>query len=110
VSQQVIPWERSIQPGSYSLEDNMIAVNRAIAEDTSASLPKETLESMLQGVTYQSIVDDAGKPNSLAREIWRVFIVGMILFLLMEAWLSMPNRVSRASVRENTIARKGLAA
>jgi len=110
VSQQVIPWERSIQPGAYSLEDNMIAVNRAIAEDTSASLPKETLESMLQGVTYQSIVDDAGKPNSLAREIWRVFIVGMILFLLMEAWLSMPNRVSRASVRENTIARKGLAA
>jgi hypothetical protein len=109
-SQQVIPWERSIQSGAYSFEENMIAVNRAITEDTLASLPEETLENMLQGVTYQSIVDDAGKPNSLAREVWRVFIVGMILFLLMEAWLSMPNRESRASVRENTIARRGLAA
>jgi hypothetical protein len=109
-SQKVIPWERSIQSGAYSLEDNMIAVNRAVTEDTLTSLPEKTLENMLQGVTYQSIVDDAGKPNSLAREIWRVFIVGMILFLLMEAWLSMPNRVSRASVRENTIARRGLAA
>ena len=109
-SKQVIPWERSIQPGAYSFENNMLAVNRAITEDTLASLPEETLANMLQGVTYQSIVDDAGKPNSLAREIWRVFIVGMILFLIMEAWLSMPNRVSRASVRENAIARRGLAA
>jgi hypothetical protein len=110
VSQKAIPWERDMQSGAYALDEKMIAVNRSLSEDTLDPLPEDTLQDMLQGVSYQSIVDDSGKPNTLAREIWRIFIVGMILFLLVEAWLSMPNRTSRSSVKEDAIHRRGIAA
>lgn len=110
ISQKAIPWERDMQSGAYVLDEKMIAVNRSLAEDTLDPLPEDKLKDMLQGVSYQSIVDDSGKPNTLAREIWRIFIVGMILFLLVEAWLSMPNRASRSSVKEDAIHRRGLAA
>lgn len=73
VSQKAIPWERDMQSGAYALDEKMIAVNRSLSEDTLDPLPEDTLQEMLQGVSYQSIVDDSGKPNISSRDLENLY-------------------------------------
>ena len=54
-----------------------------------------TLEQVLNGLNYTRIDDKAGSAMALASEVWRTFLVLMIVALMAEALLSVPEKVTR---------------
>jgi hypothetical protein len=99
-SEKNLPWERWLQPGAYRFEDQLVAINRSTLEDTSPALRESDLSQLLQGTGFQLLQDDTGSDQSLAKEVWRVFIVLMILFLIGEAYLSLPSKFVKSKQRE----------
>ncbi len=93
---------RPFRAGVYGNPDQLVALNRPLAEDNSRSMPAADLESLFEGLDFQVIDDELGSGQSLASEIWKTFIVLMGLALLAEAILCMPPvAVKKTSVAEN---------
>jgi hypothetical protein len=84
--------EYPFHAGAYSADDKLVAVNRSEAEDRAGVLADERLTELFQGLDFDRVDDRAGSVNSLAREVWRVFLVGMIVALIVEAGLCLPKR------------------
>jgi hypothetical protein len=78
--------------GAYTAGERMLAVNRSAQEDRAAVLDDDNVEELFQGLDFDRVDDRAGSASSLAREVWRVFLYGMIAFLLIEAALCLPMR------------------
>ena len=97
-SQGILLSERTIQAGSYRLMDaqereRWVTLNRSAEEDESEVVRAEELASLWEGVPFLPVDDRAGVASSLAKEIWKGFLVAMILMLLVEARLTMPKPV-----------------
>jgi hypothetical protein len=82
--------------GVYTADDRTLAVNRSAAEDSPAALDDGKLEELFQGLDFDRVDDRAGNVNSLAREVWRLFLFGMIGAMVVEAGLCMPKRAKTA--------------
>lgn len=74
------------EAGVWKLGDRMVATNRPKSEDQWQILTKTNLNTVLEGVPYK-LFEDKGESESLAREIWRVFLMAMLVFLITEAIL-----------------------
>ncbi|MFN9721019.1 MAG: BatA domain-containing protein [Planctomycetota bacterium] len=90
-SRQVLLSQRSINAGLYETQDASIALNRPLSEDAVELVSPETLEQVMSGLNYTRIDDQAGSAMALASEIWRTFLILMIIALLVEALLSVPD-------------------
>lgn len=84
--------EWGLRAGVYRSGDYWAAVNRGAAEDEAGVTPSGTVEGLFAGVTFQRIDDAVGSVSPLAREIWRAFLVAMMLALILEAALCLPGR------------------
>jgi hypothetical protein len=84
--------------GAYAAAQKLVAVNRSEAEDRAGVLDDDRLAELFQGLEYDRVDDRAGSMNSLAREVWRVFLVGMIAALIVEAGLCLPKRPKSTEV------------
>jgi hypothetical protein len=78
--------------GAYTVGDRMLAVNRSGQEDRAAALADDAVAELFQGLDFDRVEDRAGSTSALAREVWRVFLYGMIAALLVEAALCLPKR------------------
>jgi hypothetical protein len=78
--------------GAYGVGDRLVAVNRSDAEDLAGALADERVAELFQGLDFDRVDDEAGNVNSLAREVWRVFLICMVIALLVEAALCLPKR------------------
>lgn len=87
--------DRSARAGIYGDEKQWIAINRPVVEDRSQFLAKPEIESLLAGLDFQIVEDQVGSGRSLASEIWRLFVIGMGLALIVEAILCMPQKPER---------------
>ncbi|MBK1856177.1 BatA domain-containing protein [Verrucomicrobiaceae bacterium 5K15] len=74
------------EAGVWQLGDRLLATNRPKSEDQWQILTTAKLNSVLEGVPYK-LFEDAGESESLAREIWRAFLIAMLVFLITEAIL-----------------------
>lgn len=74
------------QAGVWKLGDRIVATNRPKTEDQWQILTEQNLNSLLDGVSYK-LFEDKGDSESLAREIWRTFLIAMLVFLITEAIL-----------------------
>ena len=70
----------------------MVATNRPKSEDQWQILTKGNLDTVLEGVPYK-LFEDKGESESLAREIWRAFLIAMLVFLITEAILCLQPKV-----------------
>ena len=61
-------------------------------EDRSLVTPAATVDELFAELSYERIDDAVGDNSSLASEIWRLFLVAMVLALIAEALLCMPER------------------
>jgi hypothetical protein len=61
-------------------------------EDHSKTTRVETVDELFDGLPYQRIDDSVGNTSSLANEIWRIFLITMVLALILEAALCMPEK------------------
>jgi hypothetical protein len=81
--------------GVFKLGDRLIALNRPAAEDSPEILNREGLNTALAGTNY-TLLAQAGQADdpSLSRDVWRVFLIAMIFFLLAEAILCLPSKTT----------------
>lgn len=91
-SREVLLSQRTIRSGLYESPEAVFALNRPLSEDNVEVLSEGTLEQVFSGLDYTRIDDQAGSTIALASEVWRTFLVAMIIALLAEALLCVPER------------------
>ncbi|MCB1126531.1 MAG: BatA domain-containing protein, partial [Verrucomicrobiae bacterium] len=86
--------QRGLQSAVFRSESggNWAALNRPKAEDTAGPMPAATVDALFAGLAYQRIDDTVGNASPLAREIWRMFLLAMLVALIVEAVLCLPDR------------------
>ncbi|HEX4588902.1 MAG TPA: hypothetical protein VH120_03175, partial [Gemmataceae bacterium] len=80
--------------GVYSAGERLLAVNRAPAEDQAAVLADDRVADLFKGLDFTRVDDRAGSLAGLIEEVWRPFLVAMLIAMLAEAALCMP-RIAR---------------
>lgn len=81
------------EAGVWKLGDRLLATNRPKSEDQWQILSPQKLNNLLEGVPYK-LFEDQGQSDSLAREIWRAFLVAMLIFLITEAILCLQSKAA----------------
>ena len=87
--------------GVYSAGDRLLAVNRPANEDDARVLGESRLGELFRGLNFVRVDDSAGSLSSLIQEIWRVFLMTMLISLIAEAALCLP-KVSKTSAATRT--------
>jgi len=87
--------EAAFQHGVYQDGDRLLAVNRPAAEDAATVLPAARVDGLFRGLNYVRVEDQAGSLASLVQEIWRAFLIAMLISLVLEAVLCLP-RMARS--------------
>lgn len=78
------------QPGVYKSGERLLAVNRPKAEDD-PELVDATVATGLFGVNSVRLWEgNKGGNDSIQGEIWRMFVMAMLVFLGLEGWLMLP--------------------
>jgi hypothetical protein len=98
-----------LDAGIYKTGGKLVAVNRPRAEDEPDLLGIPETRSLLAAVPTQMLLEKDASKDRLQGEIWRMFVFAMLLFLLAEGWLIMPNRSAAAhspAQKHGGIARK----
>ncbi len=89
--------QRGLHAGVYRDGAYWTAVNRSHIEDSATAVAVETVDTLFDGMSYRRIDVDVGDTSALASELWRVFLIAMIVALLVEAVLSLPSRKVKAT-------------
>ncbi len=84
--------ERGLHAGVYRDGEYWAAVNRSSVEDTAKVAPVETVDALFEGLSYRRIDVEVGDTSALANELWRIFLIGMVIALIVEAVLSLPSK------------------
>ncbi len=96
-SRAIFPSSRTRHAGLYSKGERRLALNRPLSEDTVVTIDDAVVESLFAGLEFTRLDDSTASPASLASEVWRVFLIGMIVALLAESLLSLPRPAKQAS-------------
>ena len=88
--------EYPFQQGAYEAGGRLLAVNRAEAEDQAPVLAEHRVTELFRGLDFSRVDDQAGSGSSLVQEIWRIFLIAMIVVLVVEAVLCLSRPVRPA--------------
>ncbi len=75
--------------GIYRLGDRLAALNRPAREDAPEGLDEAGVAQALATIPYR-IFEDQGSTAAVQAEMWRWFVLAMLLFLTAEALLALP--------------------
>ena len=89
--------QRGLHAGVYRDGEYWAAVNRSQVEDSAAAVPVEAVDALFDGVSYRRIDVEVGDTSALASELWRAFLIAMVVALLGEAVLSLPSRRAKTT-------------
>lgn len=89
--------QRGLHAGVYRDDTYWTAVNRSQIEDSATVLPVEAVDTLFDGISYRRIDVDVGDTSALVSELWRIFLIAMIVALLAEAALSLPSKRARTT-------------
>jgi hypothetical protein len=67
-------------------------VNRPGSEDLAPVLADGKLEDLFRGLDFARVDDQAGSRGGLIEEIWRMFLMAMMVAMVVEAGLCLPRR------------------
>ena len=82
--------EAGFHGGVFESRGRLVAVNRPAGEDAAAIVPDEEIDRLFDGVTFNRIRQQAGATGGVVEEVWRTFLVAMLLALAAEGLLSLP--------------------
>lgn len=91
----VLSTQYSGSAGVYQMNDLVFAVNRPTQEDQTSLIADDQLEELFTGLQFSRIDASAGDLGGIVREVWRLFLIMMIVALIIEAVLCLP-RLTRA--------------
>ncbi len=83
------------EAGVWKLGDRLLATNRPQSEDQWQILTKNRLGALLEGTPYK-LFEDQGQSDSLTQEVWRAFLIAMLVFLTTEAILCLQPKVGNS--------------
>ena len=89
-TENVLSSARRIHSGVYDMSGQMLAVNRAPAEDSGPSIASESATALFDGLDFHVVEDRVDNALDLASEIWRTFLIAMAIALIVEASLCLP--------------------
>jgi hypothetical protein len=84
--------EAGLHAGVYAAAGRLVAVNRSAAEDIAPVAVPERIDELFRGLSYTRVTGNAGRSDSIVQEIWRAFLIAMLLALVGEGLLSLPRR------------------
>ena len=87
--------EYALHAGVYQLPDRLLAINRSEAEDLEFIVPDDRVAALFGALDFSRVDDQVGKNRTLIQEVWRLFLVMMLIALLLEAVLCLPRRVAK---------------
>ncbi len=93
-NEQRLSTEMSWQAGVYTSDERLFAINRSVAEDRREVVSDNELDRLFAGLDFSRVDDSAGNLSSIVREIWRVFLLAVIVAMIIEATLCMPRKAS----------------
>jgi len=79
-----------LRAGVYKSGNRFLAVNRPAQEDAPERLDAQRATALFGDLPAQVFRDVGTRADQLQGEIWRLFLFGMLLFLLVEGWLILP--------------------
>lgn len=82
--------EYSFHRGLFTVDENLLAVNRAKEEDQPGVLDDASVSELFAGLDFARIDSEAGNAKSLVQEVWRLFLAAMMIALMVEAGLCLP--------------------
>jgi hypothetical protein len=80
----------TLHAGVYRAGERLLAVNRPAAEDDRALITPDSAKGLLGPLPLQLLQERTARSDALQGEIWRLFLIGMLAFLFLEAWLVLP--------------------
>jgi hypothetical protein len=86
------PKDIHTQAGVYRSGERLLAVNRPASEDEPDVLDIDQAHKLFGELPFQMMQDHRSPLGQLQGEIWRVFLVVMLLFLIGEGILILPAR------------------
>ncbi len=98
------PANAAYQSGIFRLGERLTAINRPAQEDNVEVLTREQLDQALEGTNF-TLLDQAGQANdpSLSRDVWRGFLIAMLLLFISEAVLCLPKKSQPAVVQRKAV-------
>lgn len=82
--------------GVYAAGERLYAVNRPTTEDQATILADSRVDELFQGLDFSRVSEQAGSLSGLVQEIWRLFLGAMLVALVGEAALCLPQAVRPA--------------
>ncbi len=107
--QDALSNEYASHAGVYGEQDKLLAINRSQSEDVAAVVTRERVASLFDQLDFDRVDDTAGSGASLIQEIWRLFLMAMLIALIAEAVLCIPRRLAAGSGSDSPLATKGAA-
>jgi hypothetical protein len=89
-AQEALSTDFPFHRGIYRDGDRLFAVNRAPGEAAAPVLADGRVAALFKGLDYSRVDDSAGSVGSLIQEIWRMFLVAMMVAMVAEAALCLP--------------------
>jgi hypothetical protein len=86
--------EAGFHAGVYESQGRLMAVNRPAAEDAADVVADAQVESLFQGLTFSRFQQKAGGIGSIVQEVWRLFLMAVLVALVVEGLLCLPRRLS----------------
>ena len=80
--------------GIYRQQEKLFALNRSEGEDVPTIVPAERVEALFEDLEFDRVNQIAGNDSSLIQEIWRLFLIFVLLALVAEAVLCIPRRIA----------------
>ena len=80
--------------GIYQGDGALIAINRSAGEDAETIVPPERVESLFANLDFDRVNQTADNSSSLIQEIWRLFLIVVLLALIAEAVLCIPKKIT----------------
>ncbi|MBU6401506.1 MAG: hypothetical protein KGS61_14410, partial [Verrucomicrobia bacterium] len=85
-----------VQAGVYRSGSRWLAVNRPGLEDEPEVLEPEQARRLFGALPFNTLAERSRQTTSLQGEIWRLFLLAMLTFLVVEAILIRPPKPSAA--------------
>ena len=89
-AQEALSTDYPFHRGVYQAGERLLAVNRAAGEALAPVLADRQVAELFRGLDFARVDDRAGSIGSLIQEIWRLFLVAMMVAMLAEAALCLP--------------------
>jgi len=91
-AEEALSTDYPLHRGIYRSADRLLAVSRAPAEDLAPVLADGRVAGLFRGLDLTRIDDRAGNLSALIQEIWRLFMLAMMVAMVVEAGLCLPRR------------------